>query len=111
MTATLFGVLQTVLGAVAVWFGIHRLVTWPPSKPVCGNCWFAHVGIPVGLGLLGLVLVAGSLLCVRYNQEEAMYWSGAIVGLLSATDVVGIPFFAICWTLLALSVLRKALRA
>ena len=62
------------------------------------------VGVPIELGLLGLLLASGSLLRLRSDGAEMVYWCLAVVGVVLTPMIWGVPLFGFCF--LALTVRR-----
>jgi hypothetical protein len=56
------------------------------------------------LGLLGLLLVAGSLLRFPCNSRTVMCACFAGLGVLLTPDVIGVPIFAVTLLMLLLSI-------
>ena len=81
-------------------FAIHRYV-WYSNLPrlasarFCGNCFLAAVGVPIELGLLGLVSLLACRLNAPWRNQSIFDWFLIGSGLLLTPLVLGGPLFAI----------------
>jgi len=99
--------LRIALSLSAVWFAVEKwfwFQTLPKhsSARFCGNCFLAAVGIPIELGLLGLLVIAASLLGIPFRGENSIYWCTAAVGVFLTPSIIGVPLFAIAFLVLML---------
>jgi hypothetical protein len=91
--------LAVVLGTLGVSFAVNRWL-WFRTLPrladaqLCGNCFLASVGVPIEMGLLGLLLAAGSQLGIPCRGRDLAYWSGTAIGVYFTPLVLGAPVFA-----------------
>jgi len=74
----------------------------------CGNCFLAYVGVPLELGLVGLVLIVRALLSPTrpWSRSEVPWWLLLIFGLLGTPSLIGIPLFLAAYGSLCLSTSR-----
>jgi hypothetical protein len=91
--------LPMAVSVLSVWFAVERWLwfrTLPRHAPArfCGNCFFAAVGVPTELGLLGLLVVAVSVLKIPYSVRNVIYWCCVVLGVLLTPAVIGVPLFA-----------------
>src|ERR1035438_6482760 len=107
--------IQILLSVVPVCFAIERLV-WlrhlPRSASArwCGNCLMGAVGVPIEVGLLGIVWVTAALLRVRWSSIDAVWWCSAVVGIVLSPLILGVPVFVFALVALLWSTLKGALR-
>ena len=69
------------------------------------------VGVPIELGLLGIVWVTASLLRVRWSGIDAVWWCSAVVGIVLSPLILGVPVFVFALIALLWSTLKGALRS
>jgi len=74
----------------------------------CGNCFFAAVGTPVELALLGLLLAARAVAAIPYDRDNSVYWFCAVAGMLWSPMIIGIPVFAIAFIALLWATAERA---
>jgi hypothetical protein len=94
----LSSLLPFVSAALAVGFAVQRWLwfrTLPRFSPVrfCGNCFLGVMGVPTELALLALLWAFVSLLGIRSDGDEAVYWCSALAGILLTPFVIGMPVF------------------
>jgi hypothetical protein len=99
------GRLPLAFGVLGIWCAIERwrwFQTLPRFSSVrsCGNCFLAAVGALTELGLLGLLVVAVSILNIPYCSRNGIYWCCAAVGILLTPMVIGVPLFAFAFLML-----------
>jgi hypothetical protein len=107
--------LPMAFGLFGVWFAVERWFwfhTLPrhASTRFCGNCFLAAVGVPTELGLLGLLMFAGSLLKIPYFNRNASTWFFAAVSILLTPALIGVPLFAFAILALLLPVMSAVYR-
>jgi len=105
-----------MLGLLGIWLAVERwlwYLTLPryASARLCGNCFLAAVGVPTELGLLGLLLVAGSFPETRLRGTGALYWCAAALGVFLTPVVLGVPLFAVTFVMLLWRMIKVTLRA
>lgn len=84
-----FRAFSMLLGIALCIFAARRW-TWyctvPKTSPLhwCGNCAMAAIGVPMELGLFGLLLIlfAGSRGRLKAGGTEALWWVATAIGLL-----------------------------
>lgn len=95
---------------LGVWFAVERW-SWFHALPrrasarYCLNCFLGSVGVPTELGLLGILVMASSLLQIPYRRNVT-WWSCAALGVLLTPAVVGAPLFAFACLALMLPITR-----
>ena len=105
--------LPMAFGALGIWFAFERW-SWFHTLPrhasarFCGNCFLAAVGVPTELGLLGLLVLAISLLKIPYGNRNVIPWCGAAIGIFLTPAIIGVPLFAFAFLALMLPVTSTA---
>jgi hypothetical protein len=99
--------LPLAIGILGVWFAVERWV-WFHALPRrasarwCGNCFLAAVGVPTELGLLGVLVVAASIVEIPNRNRNVIWWFCAVLGVFLTPEVVGVPLFAFAFLALLL---------
>jgi hypothetical protein len=98
--------LRIALGLVGIWFAFYQWLWFlklpkHASARFCGNCFLGAVGIPIELGLLGLLLAAGPLLGIHFGRDRLVDWGLAAIGVLMTPYVLGVPVFVVSFLCLA----------
>jgi len=96
--------LSSVTGLVLVGLAIWQWVWYaqlPPhaSARWCGNCYLGAVGIPTEIALLGLLLIVHA--AAEIPHECKLDWALAIIGIFLTPYLIGLPFFAGAFLMLA----------
>ena len=86
--------LPMAFGALGIWFAVERwsrFHTLPrhASARFCGNCFLAAVGVPTELGLLGLLVLAISLLKIPCCNRNVIPWCCAAMGIFLTPAIIG----------------------
>ena len=100
------GCLPWVFGLLTMGFAVERWLwfrTLPrtASARFCGNCQLAAIGVPIELALLGLLVVAASVLKYPYRSHDFVYWCLAVFGILLTPFIWGVPLFTFSFLVLA----------
>ena len=96
--------------AVQSWRWFRALPGYAPARR-CGNCFFAAVGVPTELALVGLLVIAILLLKIPSRADDILYWICAVAGVLLTPMVVGVPPFAFAFLVLTHRCLSAVFKA
>lgn len=91
------------------WFWFNAL---PPraSPRWCGNCFLGAVGIPTEVGLLGALLVVGSIAMI-HTRRDICSWIAAILGIALTNAGIGVVLFTAAYGALVTSRLKTLYQA
>lgn len=100
--------LAAILFAGVQWAWFQRLPQSAFARR-CGNCLLAAVGVPIEMGLVGLVVVAAALSGVRWGWRCRPLdgWVSVTLGTLLTPYVLGLPLFAFGLLVLTGEMLRQ----
>lgn len=78
--------------AISRWFWFHHLPRFASAR-FCGNCFLATVGVPMELGLLGILLVSIGMSKSPLRWRSLLGWLLAAAGIYLTPEVLGVPIF------------------
>jgi hypothetical protein len=82
-----------IAGLLGIWFGVRRWLwyqTLPRHAPArfCGNCFLAAVGVPVELGLVGMLLALIVVFNVRPRSDDFYAWLSIAIAIVAKPSVI-----------------------